>query len=308
MTQIERILKEGIIDKSFLKEETICDFKVSKKLKKIQAIELDLLIRFDKVCKKHKLQYFLVAGTLLGAIRHKGFVPWDDDIDVGMLREDYDKFLKLAREFSHPYFFQTNETDKGYLMPKVRIRNSETTFAHKFWGHSGYNQGIFLDVFPFDQCSLTDREELFKEIDFYNSFNSAYMKILGNKLNDKGKALLINNIDLSPRQALDNIHKLCVKYRKSNQDYVTSYTSTGLYAWKRITYKKTDFSDFVNVDFCGYSFPAPVGYESVLRTEYGDYMKFPPLEERGKWHHTQVINPDISYKEYFARHNIKTYY
>ena len=98
MTQIERILKEGLITEDFLKEETICDFVVTEELKKTQAIALDLLVKFDKVCKKENLRYYLAYGTLLGAVRHKGFIPWDDDLDVVMMRDDFERFCSIYED------------------------------------------------------------------------------------------------------------------------------------------------------------------------------------------------------------------
>jgi len=127
MTECERIIAKGIIPKEFLKEETLCDFLVTEERKKLWMISLDMLLEFDRICKQHNIKYYLMGGTLLGAIRHKGFVPWDDDTDVMMLREDYEKFKKLEHEFQQPYFLQTPQNDPGNLYSTIRIRNSNTT-------------------------------------------------------------------------------------------------------------------------------------------------------------------------------------
>src|SRR3712207_3357568 len=93
---------------SFLEEEIRCGYRVSAQMKRVWAVELDLLAKFVDVCERHELRYFLDSGTLIGAIRHQGFIPWDDDIDVSMPRKDYDKLWEIAQtEFSYPYFFQT---------------------------------------------------------------------------------------------------------------------------------------------------------------------------------------------------------
>lgn len=97
MTECERIIKEGILPASFFEEETICDFLVTKERKKIWAVLLDMLIQVDRICRKHNLKYFMAFGSLLGVVRHNGFIPWDDDIDICMPRDDYEKFIVIAR-------------------------------------------------------------------------------------------------------------------------------------------------------------------------------------------------------------------
>ena len=110
MTEIERIIKSGLIDENYLKEEIKCGFRITTERKKLFAVMLDLLYTFDNVCKKHDLKYFFVYGSLIGAVRHNGFIPWDDDLDVAMPREDYEKFIKLSDEFNEPYFLQIPQT------------------------------------------------------------------------------------------------------------------------------------------------------------------------------------------------------
>ena len=127
MKEIERIISKGVISKDFLKSEIREEFFVDEKRKKIWAVELDILLLFDTLCKEHNLTYFLMHGTLLGAVRHKGFIPWDDDIDVVMPREDYDKFLKLAGEIEQPYFLQTPITDEESGFSIAKLKNSNTT-------------------------------------------------------------------------------------------------------------------------------------------------------------------------------------
>ena len=126
MKEIERIIKSGILPESFFEEEVICDFKVDLTRKKLWAISLDLLFKFDEICRKHHLNYSLAYGSLLGAIRHHGIIPWDDDVDVFMLREDYEVLKTLKDEFQPPYFLQIPGED-GYLYSYAKVRNSNTT-------------------------------------------------------------------------------------------------------------------------------------------------------------------------------------
>ena len=143
-------------DKKFtLEEEVICNFTVTSQRKKIWEKELDILEKIIKICEENDIKYSLCGGSLLGAIRHKGFIPWDDDIDVCMKREDYSKFLTIAeKELSYPYFVQYSKTEKMYTRGHAQIRNSETTAILKVettsYGKNNYNKGIFVDIFPLD--------------------------------------------------------------------------------------------------------------------------------------------------------------
>ena len=137
---------------------------VSPRRKRVWAVLVDLLLEFDRVCKENGLRYFAEGGTLLGAARHRGFIPWDDDMDVSMCRTDYNKLCEIApTAFSSPYFFQTNVTDPGSARGHAQLRNSATTAFLKSEMNGGkplwrFNQGIFLDIFPFDNIP-DDKEE-----------------------------------------------------------------------------------------------------------------------------------------------------
>ena len=123
-------------------------------MKEIWAVELDLLAEFQRVCEKYNLKYYASGGTLLGAVRHKGFIPWDDDIDVEMFREDYVKLCEVGpKEFNKPYVFQNEYTESGSLRGFSKLRNSQTTamYSHeKRKCYEGYDKGIFIDIFPLD--------------------------------------------------------------------------------------------------------------------------------------------------------------
>ena len=123
----------------FLDEEIRNGYTISHEMKEIWAVELDLLVEFDRVCKENGLKYFASCGTKLGAVRHHGFIPWDDDVDVMMLRDEYDKLCKIAPQlFAYPYFFQTEETDKGSARGHAQLRNSKTTAILKSEASMGF--------------------------------------------------------------------------------------------------------------------------------------------------------------------------
>ena len=153
----------------FLEGETRDGYYVSPEMKKVWAVELDLLNEFMRVCKKHNLRWFADGGTILGTMRHGGFIPWDDDIDVMMMREDYEKLNKIApTEFKHPYFWATELTDPGLNHGYAQLQNIQTTaiLKHHLPKKFTFHQGIFLDIFPVDNISADEKvqNEFIKEV------------------------------------------------------------------------------------------------------------------------------------------------
>lgn len=139
------------LEETFYEEEIRCGYRVSSKMKKLWAVELDLLKQFLGVCEKYQLKYYPSGGTLLGCVRHNGFIPWDDDIDIDMPRTDYEKLCAVAsKEFQKPYFLQTAFSDAGYFSGHAKLRNSDTTCVIPEDMYYSYNKGIFIDIFPLD--------------------------------------------------------------------------------------------------------------------------------------------------------------
>ena len=137
-------------------------------MNELQQIDSDLLKEYIDFCEKHNLTYFLMAGTLLGAIRHKGFIPWDDDIDVAMPREDYDRFCELAaKEFTGDIFFQSYKTDKHFPYVFSKLRNTNTTFIEAVYKHVDMNHGVYIDIFPIDGISKHNANKFWVHIKIY---------------------------------------------------------------------------------------------------------------------------------------------
>ena len=135
----------------FLEQETRCGYEIPSKSKKVWAIQLDLLQRLIEVCDKHDIKFQVAVGSLLGAVRHKGFIPWDDDLDVWMIREEYEKLCKLPQsEFGEPYFLQTTISDQKFVSTDSRFRNSQTTALLKGYADADYNNGIYIDIYVMD--------------------------------------------------------------------------------------------------------------------------------------------------------------
>lgn len=152
------------IDDSFYEREERCNYVVEKDTKRLWAVQLDLLYVLSRVCQDHNLKLYACAGTLLGAARHCGYIPWDDDLDVMMFRSDYDELCRIASlgAFNKPYFFQTEYTDPGTLRGHAQLRNSLTTGIINSELHAKYafNQGIFIDIFPIDNVPNSTEERM----------------------------------------------------------------------------------------------------------------------------------------------------
>lgn len=301
MTECERLIQEGIFDESFFQEENICDFLVTTKQKKLWAIEIDLLLQIDKICNKYNLKYFLMFGSLIGAIRHKGYIPWDDDMDICMFRDDYEKFLSIAqKKLQYPYFLQIPKTDNDCFISYAKVRNSNTSLIHNNFIGRQMNMGICIDIFPLDTYIKGDSEKNYKIIDKLILENSTFMRMKNKNLSAKDKERIRNYPGGDPLKKYYKIHELatCNNNKKSDKCCSTVCTLSPL---DKLTFKTADFENIIYTPFYDFKFPIPSGYNNILKTTYNDYMKYPKIEDRGNWHKDIIIDPDKPYVEYLKK-------
>lgn len=296
MTDIDRIIQKGVITEDFLKEEIRNDFKVTVERKKVWAVILDLIVEFDRICKKHNIRYFLDGGSLLGAIRHNGFIPWDDDIDVTMPREDYERFITLSGEFKHPYFMQTPYTDPEYFYSFAKIRNSNTTALNRMFCYQEFNHGIWISIFPLDCFPLDKGEDLYLKIRQLTSENSTYMRMKNPFLSETDKKRVENYSGRDPLNTFEEIQKLACQYNNTETDYWGTIILT-IVKYSRKTLLRKSFDRVLYHSFENIQLPIPVGYDNVLKTEYGNYMELPPADAR-EGHDTTIFDADKPYTEY----------
>ena len=301
MTEYERIIKEGRSPESFFKEEVRCEFLVTKERKRLWGVLLDMLLKIDDVCKKYNLTYFLEAGTLLGAIRHKGMIPWDDDIDIFMPRKDYDQFVKLSNEFPYPYFLQTPYTDPEYFYCPARIRNSNTTGVVERFAYQKFNHGVWVSVFPLDNWKEEGGEERFEIIKSLIIENSTYMRMTNPHLSEQDKLRVKNYSGRNPLETYEEIQRRAQQFNDTPTTFVTAAVSAVI-SYKRKLWYAEDFSKTIEWEFEGFKFPIPVGYDRFLKIMYGDYMKLPPVEERGHHHDGNIFDADIPYTEFLKKY------
>lgn len=282
------------VPESFYGKEVRCGYTVPSEMKKVWAVQMDMLVELSRVCKKYGLVYYADSGTLIGAVRHKGYIPWDDDIDIVMMRADYERLLDVAKkEFSYPLFLQSAYSEKNYIRAHAQLRNSETTGCILPDVNSSYNKGIFIDIFPLDNLPDDDKElEKFKK-----NIDWRWKIIISPYVQHKNpmKKLVAKIIGLIGFETLfSGYEELCTKYKNCETKRV-SYIAYSRGKEKHIWEKKW-FENHYEVPFEFIKIEIPSGYDERLKKEYGDYMV---CRHAPTAHGEAILSADIPYTEYF---------
>lgn len=234
-------------------------------IKKAQLIMLDMLIEFDKICQKYELKYWLDSGTLLGAIRHNGFIPWDDDVDISMPIGDYKKFCEVSKlELKKSMFLQHTKTDKTFPFDYMKIRDARATIVefHEEGRDIKYNQGLFLDIFPM----LAIKDSKFHNFIYRYSFSIIRFFSAKKFENRYIRGVFVNLLHKMHLGFLKKDTK--VIYGGEMPDVAGSFFYDEIFPLKKI-------------EFEGLEFLVPNRSEKYLIELYGkDYMQLPPLEKR----------------------------
>ncbi|MBQ4531275.1 MAG: LicD family protein [Lachnospiraceae bacterium] len=253
-----------------------------EELDKMQKVELEMLLEVDRICRKYHIQYSIDGGTLLGAVRHKGFIPWDDDVDVIMLRKEYHKFQKACKKEldMKRFFLQDYTTDANYRWGYAKIRRKNTEYIRLGQEHLKQKTGICIDIFVAD--NVPDNEVL-KRIHYAACY--CIRKIMYAPLGEVNaeKILLrkwygiLNHIPIDKVFWVRNL--IAYHSNRKRTELISHYT---FQYPKSCTYglPRKCFDEFTELEFEGYKFKAFKDYHTYLTMHYGDYMKLPPKEKR----------------------------
>ncbi len=265
-------------------------------LKQAQLKMLDILIEVDTVCKKNNIEYWIDAGTLLGAVRHKGFIPWDDDIDICMMREEYKRFLEIApKELNYEkYFLHDKNTDFRMSLNSAKVRDRNTLFVDESESRNEkHHQGIYIDIFPM-----------------------SYLKNI-NKLTFKIFSILTKIKDLNPYAGNNRKLKKILKFlgiiwisKKLAKNFFSNEETNiiGYSHLYKIIQEHKNIFPLDNIEFEGYKFPCPCNKDAYLKAIYGEtYMQLPPEKNR-TWHAKEIkLNEKCYFENELERTGKKLY-
>ena len=250
-------------------------------LRQLQMIQLEMLVEVDRICRKCDIKYNIIAGTLLGAVRHGGYIPWDDDADVAFLRPEYEKFRQAIRTEldTSRFYFQDNRRTKGYRWGYGKLRRKHTLFLREHQEHMPYKQGIFIDIFPLDGVPDNYLLRSIKNCECFcvrKIFWSKVGKVAEQKILKRQWYKLLAKI---PEKWIWNYYYKMVIYANKKKTrmvrILTFPTPNSEYGYYRSWYENS-----ADIMFEGKLFQGIKDYDSYLSFKFGEYRELPPLEKR----------------------------
>ena len=252
-----------------------------EQLHKLQQIELELLQEIHRICKKCDIHYTIIAGTMLGAVRHAGFIPWDDDADVALLRPEYEKFRKACRKELDKgrFLFQDHRNTKGYRWGYGKLRRKDTLFLREHQEHMPYMQGVFIDIFPLDNVPDNYMARSLQNFECFCVRKILWAKVGKIAEDNFWRKQIYKLLDKIPEKAVfAYYHKMiCRANRKQTRmvRILTFPTPNNEYGYYRCWYENS-----ADIAFEGKIFQGIKDYDSYLSFKFGNYMELPPVEKR----------------------------
>ncbi len=258
-----------------------------KLLQKVHVLELKIAIEIKRICEKHEIPYFLLAGSALGAVRHGGFIPWDEDMDIGMRRPDYERFLAVCEtDLGSEFFLHTWDTDPDYPFSFAKVRLNGTHFVEAVSKDAGLHDGIFVDIFPFDNAPDRAFQRRLQGIRYALCKRLLWIKKgFGTNMKETRRQavryyLFLLFSKLFPYEAVKSyFRKVETKFNHKTTAYMAI---DGSYTYERETIRREWAENLIPIQFESEEFPIYQNYHAYLEHMYGDYMQLPPMELRDK--------------------------
>lgn len=258
--------------------------------RKIQLVELDMLVDFDRVCRENNIRYVLVGGSLLGAVRHHGYIPWDDDADIAMLREDYEQFKRHAGELDPALcYFQDHDTDPEYRWGYGKLRRTGTKYVRVGQEHLKCRTGIFVDIFPMDDVPISTAGQILQDFHCF-----CLRKILWSEVGKyQTKGLLKVLYSLLSYIPVGFVYRQLFWYTRRSKNDSPNMVRTLLFPASGKLYRKSPlrerygmpkkwFLEREEFEFEGRLFYGTKDYDGILTHFYGNYMALPPVDQRAQ--------------------------
>ena len=257
----------------------------------LKSIQLEILDVAAKFCEERNIKYWLNAGTLIGAVRHKGYIPWDDDIDLGMLRPDYDRFMKEFNGYNPRYEFHCLENDPNFYVQFGKIYDNHTVLYEP--DETGIKIAVYVDIFVFDNAPdnetlcrrMLRRHHIFERLNLARVL-PVHTRPNGNTLRRILAYIIRAAVHMIPYSVLPDNY-FAVKAVQNAKRFINNYETkrVGNFSGQHcVTFSKELFRSFIDAEFEGRKYKIPVGYDEYLRILYGDYMQLPPEKERVSRH------------------------
>lgn len=268
------------------------------KLRKLQLTQLEILKVIDELCKKHKISYSLYAGTLLGAVRHKGFIPWDDDIDICMSRKNYNRFIQVWNaERPEGYLLQNKDNTPNFSQSFSKIRKDHTTFWQKGESCDKYHIGIFVDIFPIDKMPNGKINRILFQLQciLYQLYTREHAPINGSRIEKNISNILLKAV---PRSKHTYVRKLLEKkILRHNRCYTNDTIAIEILSTIKTPLPSNLLNNYTYLQFEDREFMCFAQWDTYLKLKFGDYMQLPPEKDRGWKHKPLCLDFERNYDE-----------
>lgn len=268
---------------------------MKENLKEHQQLMFEMLKEVDQVCRKNNITYMLFAGTMLGAVRHKGFIPWDDDLDILMMRNNYERFLQIAeKDLNLKKYYLQKEFTAHWPMFFSKLRCNGTTCIERYVPKDECtHMGVYIDIFP---CDNLYENKIVRKLQF-----AASKIVIARSLGERGyltNSKLKKIVILISRIMPTNILKTFAEYRKGTKSSMVHTFFGGASQYEKNVYPRSWFSQITLCQFEDAQFPIPIGYDEILTQLYGAYMIPLAKAKRGEKKHAEIVDLHNSYSAY----------